>query len=61
MTYAHKKAEVLSDESVVFDVLLTTDNAGALLSIGAIDQAHADRLIAEINNAVNFEVISNPE
>lgn len=65
MNFARKKPEILSDDSVAFNVHVWTDEAldsedeygnnadGHVLSIAATNEAHADRIVAQINAAVD--------
>lgn len=63
MDYAVKIPEILSDQSVVFDVHLRTDavlkggvDLSETLSLSATSQDHADRLIAALNECICVEV-----
>ena len=50
--YAYKTTEVLSDNSVVFNVFMSTDDPGITIVFAATDQDHADQLVNAINSAV---------
>ena len=68
MNHARKKPEILSDDSVAYNVELWTDEAldsedeyghnadGHVLRIAAADEAHANRIVKVLNDAVGVDL-----
>lgn len=68
MNFARKQPEILSDQSVAWNVHLWTGEAldaedeygcnadGHVLRIAATNEAHADRLVKQLNDAVDCEL-----